>query len=159
MIWNEVIRGRRESTYPIDNVHKGLCIALSETTDHVGRLLARQDSLYKQDEFTLGDGAANQGLQGLFTGVEDEGWSFWCLEAIFAGLSVTYVMSGYSQRFPNRKIQTCPMSSRRSTGSVVHRDKRQRTVKADVEVPAVADCRVHCSFSLTTRTSSSSGSP
>ena len=61
-------------TYLIHCVDKGLSISPRETANHISHVPAREDCLDEGYEFTFGDGAADQSLQGLFTRVENGRW-------------------------------------------------------------------------------------
>ena len=60
--------------YLVDDVDEGLGVALFERPDHIDRLLAREDCLDNQGEFTLGDVTADQTLQCPFPRVQNKGW-------------------------------------------------------------------------------------
>lgn len=60
--------------YPVHSVDKGLRVVRLERIDHIGCLSARENCLDKRRELILGNGAADQALQRLVTGVEGIGW-------------------------------------------------------------------------------------
>ena len=61
------LAGGGVTTYLVDDIDKGLGVALLETTSQIDRLPAREDCLDKRGSFTLGQGAADQTVQGSFT--------------------------------------------------------------------------------------------
>lgn len=61
-------------TYLVHCIDKYLSIFPSKTINNTSRAPVREDCLDKGHEFTLRDGAANQAMQGSFTGIENEGW-------------------------------------------------------------------------------------
>jgi len=69
-IKQSIPRGWKTITDLIDRVDQGLNVVPSETTDHIGRLLVREDRFDQRGELTLGDSAADQTPQG-FLRVED----------------------------------------------------------------------------------------
>jgi len=89
---NIFLRDGRVVTYRIDRVDKGLGVAPSETTDHLGRLPARADCLNERDSFTLASSTADQGLQRSFTRVEGEGWPCWYRGAVSTGSSTVHLI-------------------------------------------------------------------
>jgi len=59
--------------YPVHHVDKGLSVAPLERIYYIGCLATRENCPDKRRELILGNGAADQALQGLVTGVEGRG--------------------------------------------------------------------------------------
>jgi len=56
----------------VDDVCEGLCVVPLELFDNIGCLHVRDDRPNDREKFILGDGAADQTIQGSFVGIGDE---------------------------------------------------------------------------------------